>query len=121
VKGHRVTLYVKSVRTVVGTEEWGRWGFVGGAGARSGTRLLPDYKVYSEAKYESVLPDNQKKVVEMVEEIARKHGFEVEVVDVAKKKGLKIKTFPTLITDTGEKIEGDISKDQIESFLAKTA
>lgn len=127
-KRHKVTLYVQSVKTVTGTEEWVRWGYAGGAGVRSGYRLIPDYKVYSEAKYKRVLSDDQKKVVEMVKEVAHKYGFDVEVIDVAmenvldkfmQKEVKKIRVFPTLITDSGERIEGDISKEQIESLLAK--
>ena len=127
-KGHKITLYVQSVKTVTGMEEWVRWGYVGGAGLRGGYRLIPDYKVYSEAKYKRALPDDQKKVVEMVKEVGHKYGFEVEVIDVAMENVLdrlmqeevkKIRVFPTLITDSGERIEGDISKEQIESLLAK--
>jgi hypothetical protein len=120
-KKRKVTLYVQSVKSVIGTEKWGRWGYVAGAGIRGGYRLIPDYKTYSKAKYEWVLPDDQKKTVEMVKAIAQKHGFDVEIVDVVKvKKKLGIKTFPTLIMNTGEKIEGNISKEQVELFLTKT-
>jgi len=129
VKKRKVRLYVRSVKTVIGTKEVGKWGFVLGAGVRGGYRLLPDFKVYSEAEFESVLPDDQKRVADMVEAVANKHGFEVEIIDVTKEKilyrmsrrGPKIKIFPTLITDTGEKIEGKISEEQIESLLTKAA
>jgi hypothetical protein len=106
---------------VTGTQKWGRWRFVASPGVRpGGYRLIPDYKDYSEPKYENVLPDDQKNIVEMVKEIASRYGFDVEIVDVTKsEKGPRIKTFPALITDSGEKIEGSISKEQIESFFAK--
>jgi len=127
VKKCKVTLYVRGVKTAIGTKEVGKWGFVLGAGVRGGYRLLPDFKVYSEAEFESVLPDDQKRVVDMVEAIAHKHGFEVEIIDVTKegilhrigRRGLKVKIFPTLITGSGEKIEGKISKGQIEFLLTK--
>lgn len=120
-KKRKVTLYVQSVKCLIGTEKWGRWGYVSGAGIRGGYRLIPDYKTYSKAKYEWVLLDDQKKTVEMVKAIAQKHGFDVEIVDVTKdKKRLRIKTFPTLLMDTGEKIEGTISKEQVEMLFTKT-
>ncbi|MGB9756735.1 MAG: hypothetical protein ACPLVJ_03015 [Candidatus Bathyarchaeales archaeon] len=117
----KVTLYVRSVKTVVGAEKWGKWDYVGGPSVRGGYRLIRDYKVYSEPKYEFALPEGHEKVVEMTKQITPKYGFEVEVVDAAKEKGVKIKVFPTLMIDSGEKIEGKISEKQIESFLAKLA
>jgi len=129
-KKHSVTVYVKSVKTPVGTEKSGRWGFAVAQGIRGGGyRIQRDYKAYSEAKYESILPEDQKKVIEIVSETAPKYGFEVEIIDVAKESvlrkisrvGLKIKTFPTLMIDNGEKFEGNITKKQVESLLRKTS
>lgn len=63
----------------------------------------------------------------MVRKLAPKYGFDVEVVDVTKESIIHrvlqeeikgIKTFPTLISDSGEKIEGTISKEQIKSLLS---
>jgi hypothetical protein len=127
-KKHKVRLYVKGVKTATGTEEWSRWGWVSSPGVRGGYHIIPDYKTYHKVKYENVLPDDQKRVVEMVEEIAPKYGFDVEIIDVAledsihrvlEEKVKRIKTFPTLITDSGGKIEGNISKEQVESLLSK--
>lgn len=128
VKKRKVKLYLKGVKTVIGTEQWGRWGWVLSPGPRGGYRLLPDYKLYSRTKYESVLSNDHKRVVEIVEMIAHKHGFELEIIDVTKerilhrfkpKENREIKTFPTLIIDSGEKIEGKISEEQIELLLSK--
>ncbi|MEM3616820.1 MAG: hypothetical protein QXJ31_02775 [Candidatus Bathyarchaeia archaeon] len=116
----KIILYVQSAKKVAGTETWGRWGYTGGPGIRGGYRIVRDYKQYSETKYEWILPEDQKSVVEIVKAIAHQHGFDVEVVDVAKsKKKLKIKVFPTLVMDSGEKIEGVISKEQIIQLLTK--
>jgi nitrogen regulatory protein PII-like uncharacterized protein len=126
-KKHKVTLYVRSAKTVIGTEDRSKWGYVGGAGVRGGYRIIPDYKVYSEAEYKHVLSEDQKNIVEIVQEIARKYGLEIRVIDVALENPLdrllqeevkKIRVFPTLITDTGERLEGQISKEQIETLLA---
>lgn len=118
----KVTLYVQSIKTLIGTEEWGRWGYVASPSVRpGGYRLVRDYKTYSEPKYERVLPEDQKKFVEIVKDIALKHGFDVEIVDVAKEKELKIKVFPTLITDSGEKIEGNMPQEQVELMFRKAA
>jgi len=118
----KVTLYVQSIKTLIGTEEWGQWGYVASPSIRpGGYRLVQDYKTYSEPKYERVLPEDQKKFVEIVKDIASKHGFDVEIVDVAKEKERKIKIFPTLITDSGEKIEGSMPQEQVELMLRKAA
>jgi hypothetical protein len=124
----KIMLYVKGVKTVIGTEEWGRWGLRLSPGVRLGYRQVPDYKTYQETKYESVLPDDQKRVVEMVKEIAQKYGLDVEIIDVTLENALrrvlqeeikKIKTFPTLIADSGQKLEGNFSEEQIELFLSR--
>ena len=116
----KITLYVQSVKEVVGVEAWGVWSYAGGPGIRGGYRFVKDYKRYSELKCEWVLPEDQMKTIEMVKAIAQQHGFEVEVVDVAKsKKKPKIKVFPTVVIDAGEKIEGTISKEKIIQLLTK--
>ena len=124
----KVTVYVKSVKTAIGTEKVGHTQFAGGPGIRGGYRISPTYEIESITKYKFVLPEDQNEVVEIVEKIATRYGFDVEVVDVTKENILhrvlqeevkKIKTFPMLVTDSGEKIEGNISKEQIKSVLSK--
>jgi len=129
-KKKKVTLYVKSVKTVIGTEKIDRHYFQAGPPVKvSGYRLIPKHEVDTIAKYSFVLPENQNGTVKMVKEVAAKHGFKLEVVDVTKENILhrvlqeeikRIKTFPTLITDSGEKIEGNITKEQVELLLRKT-
>jgi len=128
VTDRKVTLYVKSVKSAIRTEKIGHQKLIGGPGVRGGYRVIPTYEVDSITKYNFVVPEDQNRIVEMVREIAPKHGFDVEVVDVTKENILhrvlqeevkRIKTFPTLITGSGEKIEGNISKEQIKSFLSK--
>jgi len=128
-KKRKLTLYVQSARNVYGIERWGRWGFAVGAGIRGGGyRLARDYKAYSEAKYESVLPGYQKKAVEVVKTIAQKYDLEVKIVDVTNEniirkiictRGRRIKTFPTLISDTGERVEGKFTEEKMEQLLKK--
>jgi len=78
--------------------------------------------------YGYVLPDDQKAIVEAVRRLCEKHGFEVRVVDVTRENLLhravqeevsKIKTFPTLITDSGGRLEGSFSEGQVESLLSR--
>ena len=126
----KVTLYVKSVKTAIGTEKIGHREFVGGPSAKcGGYRAIPTYKVNSITRYNFVLPEDQERVVEIVRKIAPGYGFDIEIVDVTKeniihrvlrKEVRKIKTFPTLISDSGEKIEGNITKEQVEFLLRKT-
>jgi len=128
VANRKVTIYVKSVKTAIRTEKIVHQKLIGGPGARGGYRVIPTYEVNSITKYDFVVPEDQNKIVETVREIAAKHGFEVEIVDITRENILhrvlqeeikKIKIFPTLITDSGEKIEGKISKEQIKSLLSK--
>jgi hypothetical protein len=74
----------------------------------SGYRLSQDYKTYSEPKYETILPDDQRKIVEIVKKVGLEHRIKVEIVDMGKgnvfnkiitEKKMKINTFPTLITE----------------------
>jgi short-subunit dehydrogenase len=73
------------------------------------------------------LPDDQKAAVEIVRRLCEKHGIEVRIVDVTRENLLhrvvqeevsKIKTFPTLITDSGRRLEGSFSEEQVESLLS---
>jgi NADP-dependent 3-hydroxy acid dehydrogenase YdfG len=59
--------------------------------------------------------------------VCEKHGFELRIVDVTRKDILhravqeevsEIKTFPTLITNCGGKVEGSFSEEQVESLLS---
>ncbi len=89
-------------------------------------RTYPDYKVNIETKYKSILPEDQKAVVEIVKAAAVTYGFKLNIVDVAEKRFLdkftrrqnKITAFPTFVTDAGFRIEGDITEDGIEALFA---
>jgi hypothetical protein len=118
-ESRKVTVYVQSVKKAAGAEQWGEWGYTLAAGIRGGYRLIPDYKMHTEVTYENVLPEDQEQFVEMVKAAASRLGFDVEVVDCARRRGLRTKKFPTLVTDSGDKIEGVVSEQQVESFLAK--
>lgn len=137
----KVRLYVKSVKTVVGTIEteheiFGRTSLddpsrvrVEGSAA-GGTFRLRQFAVETEPKHDYVLAEDQRKVVEMVTKIARRHCLEVEVVDVAKENILRrtiqkererIRTFPALIAGSEQKIEGEMTEKQVESLLCRMA
>jgi len=127
----KTTLYVKSVKEVAKIDDRSQWGYIVHGGATVPVAPLPtdftsDYKVYREVQYKSVLPKDQKLFVEMVKALGEHHGFEVEVIDTAKEGFLRklmrerikqINTFPTLVTDKGEKIEGYASKGKIRKLL----
>jgi len=130
VKVLRVTLYVQGVRTKE-VDDRSQWGYVGqNMGGYSAhvipARLWPDYKVYKETTYKSVLSEDQRALIEMVKALAVKYGFELKVIDVAENRFLdkletrrkRICSFPTLLTDTGLKIEGDITEIRIKTLLA---
>lgn len=128
----KVTVFVKSLKEVI-SEEVGydtikvekRFG-LGGGDAPINT--FPLHKERTVTKDEFVLPEDQQETVDLVQEIASSHGFEVEVVDVTKENAFRrgiqdhakhIRSFPTVITDDGRRIEGDITKQQVEALLTK--
>lgn len=137
--GFKVRLFVKSVKTLTGTEEFEHVTFRNRVGARpdrielegsrtTGTFRIKAYETETEPVYEFVLPEDQEKVVEMVKEAASKKGYEVEVIDVTRENILhraiqeeldKIHAFPTIMTGSGQKIEGIMTKKQIDDFLSR--
>ena len=77
-----------------------------------------------------MLPEDQKRIVTMVRSIASKYGLGVEVIDVGRENILhrtiqkereKIGSFPALLADSGERIEGEITKDRVESLFSHIA
>jgi hypothetical protein len=74
-----------------------------------------------------VLPEQQQKIVEIVQEIAPEHGFKVKIVDLSRLNALSkmskeirsVTKFPTLVTSSGRKLEGMHLKAEIETFLSK--
>jgi hypothetical protein len=130
----KAILYVKSVKTVIGVDDRSHEGYVvqNMGGTRYGgppPRLIPDYKVDIETVYKNILPEDQKAVVEMVKAAAVKHGFALTVIDVTKEGSLHrleerlkgIRTFPALVADTGQRFEGQMTGEKVESFLSQIA
>ena len=91
--------------------------------------LLPP-TVETEPRREYILPEEQEKAAETVKSIASKCDLEVEVVDFGRENVLrrviqeereKIRIFPTLMTDSGRRIEGEMTAEKIELFLSQIA
>ena len=126
-----VILYVRSTKTATGEEQVG--------GYREGVTMprvqtkygpppmpTPYYDIKTVVEYAYVLPEDQQRTVDDVKEFASKYGFDLTVVDLAKDTAFsrwkiehsrKIKALPALVTDSGEIIEGAMTRDQIEAFL----
>jgi hypothetical protein len=137
----KIRLYVKSVKTVTGTVETEHEVFGPSTLDRpnrvkiegkisNGTFRLRQFAIEKEPKYEFILSEDQQKIIETVKNISQRYSLEVEVVDFARKNVLrriikekqeKIKIFPTLITDSGLRIEGKMTDEKVESFLSKIA
>jgi hypothetical protein len=67
---------------------------------------------------EFIFPEDQEELIEMVKEKAPEHSFSVRVVDLTREEPHHIvKTIPTLISDSGKRLEGRISEEQLETFL----
>jgi hypothetical protein len=129
---HRLTLYVMSSKNFVSeTGDVEKATVQNWSSTESSTRIPGFGQTYRDtftgAKTDFVLPEDQKRIVEMVKEIASKLGLEVEVVDVAKESAIHraikrephITAYPTLMTGSGEKIEGELRKEQVEIFLSR--
>jgi hypothetical protein len=128
-----VILYVRSAKTATGEEQVG--GYKEGVTAGVPTKYGPvgsrpysycDLKTVVE--YDYVLSEDQQRMVEDVKELASRYGFVLTVVDLAKDSAFsrwriehsnKIKTLPALETDSGEIMEGVMTREQIEAFLYK--
>jgi len=98
----------------------------------SGFRTVPTSAMYDVEKvpiYEFVLPEDQKDFAETVKDVAGRLGFAAEIIDVTKENILrrriqreveKLRTFPTLVTDSGRRVEGKMTKEQLESLLIQS-
>lgn len=118
---HRVTLYVKSVKTFTRTE------MLNERSPISRGSLPPAYTPRAVPMYEYVLPDDQKTILDVVETVARRFSVQVRVIDVARESLVereiqehfeRIRVFPALTDDLGRRIEGDLSREKVVSFLA---
>ena len=138
--GPQVRVYVKSVKTLTGTEQFERrTPMVSRLGdypdrvelegkIPDGTFVVRTYATETELMYEFVLPEEQQVIVDLTKKIASELGLEVKVIDVGKENVLhraiqkefeKIRLFPTLVNDSGMMLEGISTREQIEAFLSK--
>ena len=101
---------------------------VGTLGGGAGTPYSV-YDVKTGTEYGFLLPEDQQRMLEDINRIASEYGLKVEMVDLAKKNTLtkyrlehseKIKNLPSLVNDSGEIVEGVLTKEQIEAFLSET-
>ncbi len=131
----KIRVYVESVRRVVGTDQVAREFYrvdpltmpQSGASVAGGHHIIQEHKVETVTRFEFVLPKEQMRFVEMVESFASEHGFELEVIDMGRKNNLErriqkklmgTKIYPMLVTDAGHRIEGNISREQLEFLLS---
>jgi hypothetical protein len=124
----RIRLYVKGVKTLSGQTD--KIGF------GHGQLELGDYPQphgfqigRPNAIYSLVLPEDQQDMVELVKKVASKHGLEVDVVDVGRENVLhravqgeieRLKVLPTLVANSGRKVEGHMAEQQVEELLSGT-
>jgi len=136
-----IKLYVRSVKTVSGAAETeheisgrsvldnpSRVKVEGKAG--DGTLRIRQFAVDEKVTYEYVLPDDQKRASDTVLAVARKFHLAVEVIDLTKENVFRrkmqqmrarIKVFPTLILGSGERLEGNIKEQEVNSVLSRIA
>jgi len=89
---------------------------------------FPYYDVERVTHFDSVLPEDQQKMMEDLKELSLKYNFKVEVVDLGNmsllsrsrlKRSNKIETLPAMVTDSGKIFEGVMTKQQIETCFFK--
>lgn len=137
----KVRLYVRSAKVVAGTTEaehevFGRMILDPLSRAKiegrrgDGTFRVRQFAVETNPKYDYLLDEDQQRVVDLVERIARRNNLEVEVVDVTSENILRrvlqerrerIKTFPTLVVGSEQRVEGEITEEQVESLFSRIA
>ena len=129
--GSQVTLYVRSSKTATGTKQVGGYKTIASNSAAPVLYGFPPkpytyYDVETKVEYDYMLPEEQQKIVEDAKELSPKYGVDLTIVDLTKDKAFsrwrlehskKIKTLPALVSDTGEIIEGVMTREQIEAFL----
>jgi cysteine sulfinate desulfinase/cysteine desulfurase-like protein len=125
------TIYVKSKKVVTGEISVTEPHLVSPSrGSPASADFSPLYETRTEKQYGYVLPDEQKAVLETVKRLCEKHGFELKIIDVTRENLVRralqeeirrVKSFPTLMTDSGRRIEGNISEEQIELFLLRNS
>lgn len=128
------TLYVKSKKVITGETSVTEPHLIKKGVARGDFYRMRDmfwdtaFDAKVEEMHDYVLSDDQKAAVETVRRLCEKHGLELRIVDVTTENILhkvvqeevsKIKTFPTLITDSGRRVEGSFSEEQVESLLSE--
>ena len=135
VTSKKFRLYVKSEKRAISEHPVTEPHIIKKGAMRGDFRHMEDtywntaFETKIEVEYDYFLPHEQKAIADTVEKLCEKHGYEVKVVDVTRENLIhralqeevnKITTFPTLIADSGQKLEGDFSEEQIELFLSKS-
>ena len=132
-KRSKVTLYVKSIKTTetknvdhikLFYQDLGP--AVKGWYVPPRAILLNEIESVTSDKF--VLPDDQKKVIQIVAEIAHERGFRVKLVDMTRMNSLHrflgrrvhgLNVFPTLMTGSGKRLSDGFSKEGIRRFLSE--
>jgi hypothetical protein len=115
-----LTLYVKSIRT---QEEIGSLNRESAIASTLGPHYyrgtpMGDGDMYPVERF--VLSEDQEQIIEIVKEKAFEQGFVVRIVDLTREEAHhRVEVIPTLITDSGKRLEGKISEQQLESLLAE--
>ena len=87
-------------------------------------------KQVKEVIYEFILPEDQQRIVDMVRNISHILLLDVEIIDVSKENVLhritreereRIRTFPALVADKGQRFQGQMTEENVESFLSQIA
>jgi hypothetical protein len=133
VKKGEVTLYVKSIKTAVANESISAPALVWDSTSRSmqpgaNPRVTQTRNFEQIVKYDFTLPEDQERTVQAVDKVASELGVDVKIIDVTKENAVRravqeeirrIKTFPTFVTSSGEKIAGSLTEQNIRRLLQK--
>jgi len=86
------------------------------------------YAVRLKKIYRYVLPDDQKEIVDVVEQLSEQRGFELKIIDMTRedaisrlwKKLMGIKNFPVVETKRGKRLQAPFSQSELESFVSRS-
>jgi len=130
--GKQVTLYVRTSRTKGADRQFLRQKTIVTLGGDRyypypWSTKFPYFDVERVTHFDYAIPKDQQEMMNDLRELGAKHNFKVEVVDLGKmnvlsrsrfQRSMNIGTLPALVSDSGEILQGVMTKQQMETWFS---